>query len=111
MIESKAIEVLSSRAQRFKALGDPTRLRILELLGDRASCVCELQTALDIPANLLSHHLKVLREAGFIRASKRGRWVDYRLNPQVLSELGEALVAADPSFRPPSQASHNELRL
>lgn len=84
MIEATNIE-LSQRVERFKALADPSRLAILELLSGRECCVCELQTALGIQGNLLSHHLKVLREAGFIENTRRGRWIDYRLNKHTLS--------------------------
>jgi ArsR family transcriptional regulator len=77
-------------AQSFRALGDPTRMRILELLAGGERCVCELTGALDMPQPLLSHHLKTLREAGFIRARKDGRWTYYRLDAERL----EACICA-----------------
>ncbi|MDZ7801190.1 MAG: metalloregulator ArsR/SmtB family transcription factor [Trueperaceae bacterium] len=80
------------RAQRFKALGDPTRLRILSSLQDCEHCACELQVAVDVPGNLLSHHLKVLREAGLVTATRRGRWVDYRIERGVLAGLAADLA-------------------
>jgi len=75
----------------FKALGDPTRLRILAVLADGSRCVCEIQEAVDVPGNLLSHHLKVLREAGLIEGERRGRWIDYRLIGGAVNRLRGAL--------------------
>jgi ArsR family transcriptional regulator len=75
----------------FKALSDPTRLAIVEHLATGQHCVCELQTVLELPANLLSHHLRVLREAGVVRDQRRGRWIDYALEPSVLHSLQRAL--------------------
>ena len=63
----------------FSALGDPIRLQVLDELTSGQRCVCELQETIDIAPNLLSYHLRVLREAGLVETSKRGRWVDYRL--------------------------------
>jgi len=83
-------------ATAFKAVGDPTRLRILAVLADGTHCVCEIQEAVDVPGNLLSHHLKVLREAGLIEGAKRGRWIDYSLNAATIERLAGALPP-DPS--------------
>ncbi len=77
--------------QRFKALGDPTRLRILHVLADGGRCVCEIQAHVDVAANLLSHHLKVLREAGLVTAERRGRWIHYQLDPAGLAAVTTAL--------------------
>lgn len=78
----------------FRALGDGTRMRILELLAHGELCVCELTAAIDIPQPLLSHHLRILREAGFIRARKDGRWSYYALNPERLEACVCSLEAA-----------------
>lgn len=59
--------------------------------GDR--CVCELREEVDVAANLLSYHLKVLRDAGLVSAHRRGRWVDYRLEEEALDRLRSALPA------------------
>ncbi len=90
MIESKIID-LKQLSQQFKALGDPSRLQILALLANNQHCVCDLQSSIGIPANLLSHHLKVLKEAGLVQATKRGRWVDYKLNGNAIELLKTAL--------------------
>jgi len=88
-------------ARGFRALGDPTRMRILDLLAGGERCVCELTGALDLPQPLLSHHLKTLRAAGFIHARKEGRWMYYRLDPERLEAcvgaLEEALARYDAS--------------
>lgn len=76
ILESTTLE---ERATLFSALGDPIRLQVLDELTSGQRCVCELQETIDIAPNLLSYHLRVLREAGLVEASKRGRWVDYRL--------------------------------
>lgn len=87
-VESRSIESL---AVGFSALGDPIRLRILtELLGGKR-CVCELLEEIGVAANLLSYHLRVLREAGLVEASRRGRWMDYTLATTALAGLRAAI--------------------
>ncbi len=90
MIKAKSAN-LKQTIQQFKALGDPIRLQILALLANSEFCVCDLQSKIQVPANLLSHHLKVLREAGLISGNKRGRWIDYKLNHQALELLKASL--------------------
>ena len=61
----------------FRALGDPIRLAILVILETGTRCVCDIQSSLsDVAPNLLSHHLRVLREAGLVQVERRGRWMD-----------------------------------
>jgi ArsR family transcriptional regulator len=95
--------VAAHTATGFRALGDPTRLRILELVAQGEQCVCELATAIDIPQPLLSHHLKILRQSGFITVRKEGRWNYYALNRERLEAcvcvLEEALAMYDESAR------------
>ncbi|MDZ7802045.1 MAG: metalloregulator ArsR/SmtB family transcription factor [Trueperaceae bacterium] len=91
MIESTLAEPSARAVQRFKALGDPTRLHILHVLAAGTRCACEVQGQVDVAANLLSHHLKVLREAGLIRGARRGRWIDYELDPDGLAAVCAAL--------------------
>ena len=73
----------------FSALADPARVRILALLADKERCVCDIRARVPIAPNVLSYHLRVLREGGLITASRRGRWIDYRV-----SSAAPALVAA-----------------
>ncbi|MCX7783236.1 MAG: metalloregulator ArsR/SmtB family transcription factor [Meiothermus sp.] len=83
---------LEQQLEGFKALSDPTRLGILRLLEGGTRCVCQIQAVLpEIAPNLLSHHLRVLREAGLVRAVKRGRWIDYSLNGVALEQLCQAI--------------------
>jgi len=80
----------------FRALADPTRLAILELLKQRTHCNCEMGGELGLPANLVSHHLKVLREAGLVRATRHStdaRWIHYSLDTEALA-LAAAGIAA-----------------
>jgi ArsR family transcriptional regulator, arsenate/arsenite/antimonite-responsive transcriptional repressor len=94
MIGATGVDASTLEAQvtLLRALADPTRLRVVALLGAGPRCVCDLQGGIDVPANLLSHHLKVLREAGLIAGTRRGRWIDYRLRPEALGAL-ERLLA------------------
>ena len=84
----------TATATGFRALGDTTRMRILALLARGELCVCDLTAAIDIPQPLLSHHLRILREAGFITARKDGRWSYYALNPERLEACVGTLEAA-----------------
>ncbi len=77
----------------MKALADSYRLEILEILSPEIRCSCHLQDQLDIAPNLLSYHLKVLREAGLIEGTKRGRWIDYALTPQAADVVTAAVPA------------------
>lgn len=81
-------------AQRYAALADPTRLRVLTALVDSSRCVCDVLAAVDVAPNLLSYHLRVLREAGLIVGARRGRWVDYRVAPAAAAFVADALAAA-----------------
>jgi ArsR family transcriptional regulator len=77
-------------AHVLKALADPARLRLLSLIGSHdggEACVCDLTGAFDLTAPTISHHLKVLREAGLITADRRGTWVYYRLAPAAFADL------------------------
>ena len=74
------------------AVADPVRWRLLASLTDGTpTCVCDLQQVALVAGNLLSYHLKVLREAGLVTAQRRGRWVDYTIAPDALDRLHAAL--------------------
>jgi len=80
--------------QVFKALADPVRLRLVSLIGAHQGgevCVCELATAFDLTQPTISHHLKVLREAGIIGSQRRGTWVYYWLVPAALERVAVLL--------------------
>ncbi|BEL05782.1 hypothetical protein Q0Z83_039730 [Actinoplanes sichuanensis] len=73
---------------------DPVRWRLLAHLGDgRTRCVCDLHPVAAVAPNLLSYHLKVLREAGLVTARRRGRWIDYTIAGDAAVRLRNALPA------------------
>jgi ArsR family transcriptional regulator, arsenate/arsenite/antimonite-responsive transcriptional repressor len=77
-------------APALKALADPVRLRLLSMIAshrDGEACVCQLTEAFDVSGPTISHHLKVLREAGLIDGERRGTWVYYRARPDTLQQL------------------------
>jgi ArsR family transcriptional regulator, arsenate/arsenite/antimonite-responsive transcriptional repressor len=86
--------VAAGVAQGFRALADPVRLRLVSLIGAHQGgevCVCDLTTAFDLTQPTISHHLKVLREAGIIDSERRGTWVYYRLVPAALERMSALL--------------------
>lgn len=77
------------------ALADPVRLRIVSMLlaaPDGTSCGCDLEGPLGLSQPTVSHHLKVLREAGLVEGERRGRWVHYRVVVDRLEEIADALM-------------------
>src|SRR3954451_15391020 len=92
-----ATETLAPRdadalAARFKALADPTRVAIVNRLSAADEvCVCDLNTAFDLSQPTISHHLRLLREAGLLEASRRGTWAYYRVVPETVAALRGAL--------------------
>ncbi|MEV4361835.1 metalloregulator ArsR/SmtB family transcription factor [Nonomuraea sp. NPDC049625] len=98
--EPIAEDEAAEMARVFKALGDPIRLRLLSLIGAQENgrrigdgvCVCELTGAFEVTAPTISHHLKVLREAGLIDSQRRGTWVYYWIIPASLKRLTSVLA-------------------
>ena len=83
-------------AAAFRAIADPTRLRLISLLASAPggeACVCDLVEPLELSQPTVSHHLKLLYEAGLLGREKRGLWVYYRLIPERLQMLRDALGA------------------
>jgi ArsR family transcriptional regulator len=79
----------------FKALSDPIRLRLLSSIASRAgqeACVCDLSEGIDLTQPTISHHLKVLREAGLLDSERRASWVYYRVVPEALQRLSDVLL-------------------
>lgn len=94
--ESSASGELAGLAGALQALADPTRLRLLDFVGAQAgaeACVCHLTAPVGLSQPTVSHHLRVLHEAGFLARDKRGAWVHYRLLPERLREVSDALLA------------------
>ena len=73
--------MLQEKTKIFKALSDPSRLRILKMLQDKTLCVCEIRAILKLATSTVSSHLSVLKDSGFILEEKDGKWVNYKLNP------------------------------
>ena len=67
-------------AEIFKAFGDENRIRILEMLQTGEKCACKLQEALGIGQSTLSHHMRILCDAGVVNARREGKWTHYSLN-------------------------------
>jgi ArsR family transcriptional regulator len=79
-------------ADLFRALADPTRVAIVNRLsGAEELCVCDLNAAFDLSQPTISHHLKILREAGLVDVTRRGTWAYYRLVPEAVGALRETL--------------------
>jgi ArsR family transcriptional regulator len=90
-------ELYIQKALALKALADPNRLVILEQLKDGEQCACKLLEQLRISQPTLSHHMKILCEAGLVCCRRDGKWIHYRLNGSKFKELGRLLevFAAD----------------
>src|SRR5213594_833931 len=81
-------------AARFKALADPTRVAIINSLSAADEvCVCNLTETFELSQPTISHHLRILREAGLVESSRRGTWAYYRLVPEAIEALRGALGA------------------
>lgn len=98
MVESITIESKTavwpageSSVRLLQAASDPVRWSVLARLSEGTACVCELQEHFPIAANLLSYHLRILREAGLVTTQRRGRWIDYTLAPDAHDRLHAAL--------------------
>lgn len=85
--------------ERFQAIAEETRFRIVRLLADGEHCVCDLQDELDSAQSRLSFHLKKLKDAGIVADRREGRWVYYTLVPEVLEEMRAFLGEVKPARR------------
>lgn len=104
MAESIALEVSpavrAKRIELLRAVADPVRWVVLEELAGESRCVCDLRERVPVPANLLSYHLRVLREVGLVTAARRGRWIDYRLADDAPRRMADALPGGRPATTP-----------
>jgi ArsR family transcriptional regulator len=92
---STAVELSGATgADLLAVVADPVRWRLLAALSDGTRCVCQLQPVARVSPPALSHHLRVLREAGLVAAARRGRWIDYKLCPDAVARLRDALPVA-----------------
>jgi len=93
--EPLSVAGASELAPLFKAVADPMRLRLLSLIACHEggeSCVCDLTAAFDVTPPTVSYHLRILREAGLISSERRGTWVYYRINPEMMARMSAVLV-------------------
>jgi ArsR family transcriptional regulator, arsenate/arsenite/antimonite-responsive transcriptional repressor len=93
-VQALGSQAAGQLAPLFKALSDPIRLRLLSLIASTTEvCVCDLTDAFDVTGATISHHLRVLREAGLVDCERRGTWVYYWIKAEALDQLGSLLVA------------------
>ena len=95
LTEQAAVEM----AKKLKALADPVRLRLFSAIASHAggeACVCDISGGIDVSQPTVSHHLKVLRDAGLLTSQRRASWVYYAVVPAALDELS-ALLAINTS--------------
>jgi len=90
---------VSAEATLFKALADPARVAILATLArsEHEVCVCDFTSGLGLNQSSVSHHLKLLKDAGLVNAIRRGTWGYYSLAPDALARLESALASVLPS--------------
>lgn len=84
-------------SRSLKAIADPARLRLISIIAaseGQEACVCDLTDSLEVGQPTVSHHLKVLTDAGYVTRSKRGTWAYYKLVPGALDSLSRLLVTA-----------------
>ena len=91
-VEPLAVHERDQLAAQFKALADPTRVAIVNHLSTADQvCVCNLVDAFELSQPTISHHLKILREAGLVESTRKGTWAYYRLVPEAVNALRGAL--------------------
>ncbi|GGW13601.1 transcriptional regulator [Streptomyces libani subsp. rufus] len=98
-------EAAAGLSRMFKALSDPIRLRLLSLIASHdggEACVCDLTAPFDVSQPTISHHLKVLREAGLVGSERRGTWVYYWMLPEALAKLSTLLEIPAMSAKAPT---------
>jgi len=92
VLDDDQAEVL---ARMFKALGDPNRVKLLSIIAaaeDKEACVCDLTEPLGLSQPTVSHHMKQLREGGFVSSERRGKWIFYSLVPDQVHAVTDALA-------------------
>jgi ArsR family transcriptional regulator, arsenate/arsenite/antimonite-responsive transcriptional repressor len=96
-VQSLDGEQAAAIAPLFKALGDPVRLRLMSMIASTSEvCVCDLTGAFEVSGPTISHHLRVLREAGLVDSERRGTWVYYWARSAALMQLGALLQVTVP---------------
>jgi len=100
---------LQGQARAFKALGDPTRLEMLDLLARAKGslCVCDIESRFDLAQPTISHHLGVLRKTGLVTTERRGTWMHYRLAPGCIEHLADFVGSLAAASHEPEQGRHH----
>jgi ArsR family transcriptional regulator len=96
--EPLSIEAAVALASQLKALADPVRLRLFSMVASRAgreACVCDISEGFDVTQPTISHHLKVLKDAGLLTSERRASWVYYSVVPAALTNLSTVLGVVD----------------
>lgn len=82
---------MKNLAEIFKAMGDPVRLEMINLLLGKEMCVCDILAAFNLSQPNVSHHLKILKHVGLVNDKREGKWVYYSLNAEVIGLVQEIL--------------------
>lgn len=106
-----AIKDLEALTDVYAALADPTRLRILSLLGEDEICVCHIHASLDVPQPTASRHLAYLRKSGLVEARREGIWMHYRLAKMANPVVDAVVTAALHALTHTAVAAKDERRL
>jgi ArsR family transcriptional regulator len=96
-------ETADTLARMFKALGDPTRVKLLSMIAaapEGEACICDMTEPVGLSQPTVSHHMKLLVEAGLATRERRGKWAYYRVVPAVLASLAAALEPAESERHP-----------
>ncbi|SHN43207.1 ArsR/SmtB family transcription factor [Cryptosporangium aurantiacum] len=91
-------EDAAALARVFKALGDPTRVRLVSLIAaspDGEACICDLIAPVGLAQPTVSHHMKLLADAGLVTRTQRGKWAYFRIVPEALSAAARALTPVE----------------
>ncbi|OLS02499.1 ArsR/SmtB family transcription factor [Tissierella creatinophila] len=83
---------MKEKADIFKALGDETRLTIIDMLSCGEICACKIIEGLNLSQPTISHHMKVLQQVGLVKARKDGRWMHYSINKEKVEEIKEFIT-------------------
>lgn len=80
---------VEEKIEVFKALADKNRLLIIEMLSCGEMCACDIMEGLDLTQPTISHHMKILQQSGLVTANKKGKWMIYSLNKDIVKDLYE----------------------
>src|SRR3990172_6010748 len=103
-------ERAEAASARFETLAHPVRLALLGMLCRRGGevCVCDLEAAVPVKQPTVSHHLRLLREAGLVGVERRGQWAHYRVDPEAMAALASEVEATLAALRPAEQREHRK---